>query len=85
MTECSAADTDRIFEELKAEHRRGLEAGDMEGLQRVQEKLAELGRDGIAEVVVNQQLEATNRGLSWLLFVAAAGVVVVGIIGYMAS
>jgi hypothetical protein len=49
MTECSAADTDRIFEELKAEHRRGLEAGDMEGLQRVQEKLAELRSRGLSE------------------------------------
>jgi hypothetical protein len=49
MTERSAADTDRIFEELKAEHRRALEAGDMEGLQRVQEKLAELRSRGLSE------------------------------------
>jgi hypothetical protein len=45
MSEHSPAS--RNFEELKEEHRRALEAGDVEALQRVQAKLAELmPRDG---------------------------------------
>jgi hypothetical protein len=36
------ASAERIFEELKAEHRRALEARDVEALQRVQAKLEKL-------------------------------------------
>jgi len=42
MSEHDPAGTERIFEELKAEHRRALEACDVEALQRVQAKLEKL-------------------------------------------
>ena len=47
MSEHDRAGFERIFEELKEEHCRALEAGDVEAMQRVQAKLAELmARDG---------------------------------------
>ena len=47
MSEHDRAGTESIFEELKEEHRRALKAVDVEALQRVQAKLAELmAREG---------------------------------------
>ena len=46
MTEHQAPDADRIFEELKQEHRRALVSGDIDALERVQIKLDELRAAG---------------------------------------
>ena len=42
MAEHEPPDIDRIFEELKKEHRRALVSGDIDALERVQAKLDEL-------------------------------------------
>lgn len=42
MTDQKPVHTNRRFDELKAEHRRALEAQDVEALHRVQAKLDEL-------------------------------------------
>jgi hypothetical protein len=42
MGDRTTAEQERAFEELKEEHMRALKAGDVEALQRVQEKLDKL-------------------------------------------
>ena len=42
VTQPKPIDADRAFEQLRKEHRLTLQAGDLEALQRVQEKLDEL-------------------------------------------
>lgn len=86
----SEHDPECTFEELKQEHLRALEAGDVEALQRVQKKLDELtGRESETmrsrTVLDDQELRAANRGLSGWLLVAAAAVTVLGGIGFMLS
>ena len=92
MSEHERAGAERIFEELKEEHRRALEDGDIEALQRVQAKLEKLlernasfTSDASRRKVLDQQLETANQGLTKWLVIAVAAVAALGSIGYMLS
>ena len=92
MSEHDAPDTERIFQELKQEHCRALEAGDVEALQRVQAKLEKLlecnasfTSDAPRRKVLDQQFETANQGLTKWLVIAVAAVAALGSIGYMLS
>jgi hypothetical protein len=85
MGDQTAAEQERTFEELKEEHMRALKAGDVEALQRVQEKLGKpkpREREAASE---DQELRAANRGLSAWLIVSLAAVAAAFSVGFILS